>query len=680
MDGLSPGTRYEVQAALDSGFPAYDAQSTAFITAASGVIFHSFQVREASELPGDIWSDGATMWVVGAGFTGAFPALELVTDELFAYNLSTGARLPDQDIGLHSENSQATGIWSDGITMWVVDNGGGKLYAYDLATNAHVPARDIDLHASNNLAFGLTSDGSTMWVGQGFSRRLYAYDLATKARVPTKELDLSVQTIDNTFWTDGSTLWVTQRQSNKMVAYDLASKARVTARDITLHEDNGSPSGAWSNGVTMWVADLSDRVVYAYADAHLDGITADPLSAYQAKVTATVGYRFRTGPTDSLRAHLRYRTAAVDGGSPGPWVKAPPEAPTSDGRAEIMLTGLSPTTRYEVEMSLDGKFPAYRTLYIHFTTYAHAVSGILLADVNAHRAVGTVVINASGSGQAEQVHLRHRIEVAGGGSLGPWVASTTATTGADRALLDLTGLSPGTSYRVEASLDSDFPADATRFAVFDTDGIVSGISVASIAPHRAPTTVSVRRGPNQPVAGVYLRYRPHGGRGGWTVGGPVETVADQVEVTLPGLSAATSYEVQASLDAAFPADETQSASFTTADGVSSIALADITPYRASATARSAVSGRVGNEEIYLRYRTVAADDNVPGDWFTVAAERPAAVSRFNLTGLSPSTLYEVEAALSRAFPPPARFHPVGGVHHRCRRAGRRAHRKRRGRD
>ena len=84
------------------------------------------------------------------------------------------------------------GIWSDGTTMWVADEGNdepysGKIYAYDLATKARDASKDFDtlIDAGNIYPIGIWSDGTTMWVANydgdnEYNVKIYAYNLATK--------------------------------------------------------------------------------------------------------------------------------------------------------------------------------------------------------------------------------------------------------------------------------------------------------------------------------------------------------------------------------------------------------------------------------------------------------------------------------------------------------------------
>ena len=56
---------------------------------------------------------------------------------------------PSRDISLHTDNDDATGIWSDSTTIWVADDDDDKLYAYTLATSARDTSKDISLHTDN---------------------------------------------------------------------------------------------------------------------------------------------------------------------------------------------------------------------------------------------------------------------------------------------------------------------------------------------------------------------------------------------------------------------------------------------------------------------------------------------------------------------------------------------------
>ena len=69
--------------------------------------------------PRGIWSDGVTVWVLDGG-----------KDSLFAYNFASGELLAEY--ALDGANRAPHGIWSDGTTVWVSDEGAARLLAYRL--------------------------------------------------------------------------------------------------------------------------------------------------------------------------------------------------------------------------------------------------------------------------------------------------------------------------------------------------------------------------------------------------------------------------------------------------------------------------------------------------------------------------------------------------------------------
>ena len=78
-------------------------------------------------------------------------------------------------------NDATGGIWSDGATMWVMDN--PTVQAYDLATRTRAPSLDFTVDYSENGLHGIWSDATTtMWVSEYSVLR--AYDLPAGVRRP----------------------------------------------------------------------------------------------------------------------------------------------------------------------------------------------------------------------------------------------------------------------------------------------------------------------------------------------------------------------------------------------------------------------------------------------------------------------------------------------------------------
>ena len=214
-----------------------------------------------------IWSDGATMWVVDATSS---------SEKLFAYTLATGARDTSKEFNLDSGNTNPQGLWSDGTTVWVADLDDNKLYAYTLATGARDTSKEFNLYTTwgsggNRSPAGLWSDGTTMWVLNVFDRKLYAYDLATGARDAARESALAptTPTIDNAngLWSDGTTMWVADYYDEKVYAFNLATGARDTAREYDLDVNRDLTvyaTGIWSDGATLWVVEANQYEMHAY--------------------------------------------------------------------------------------------------------------------------------------------------------------------------------------------------------------------------------------------------------------------------------------------------------------------------------------------------------------------------------------------------------------------------------
>ena len=116
--------------------------------------------------PLGIWSDGTAMWVADS-----------IDDKLYAYNLDTGAREPNNDFDdVVEPRSSPYGVWGNEQTIWVVDTT-DRLRAFDRATKTRDGAKDIVLNFDNADARDIWSDGTTMWVPDSVDNKLYAYTL-----------------------------------------------------------------------------------------------------------------------------------------------------------------------------------------------------------------------------------------------------------------------------------------------------------------------------------------------------------------------------------------------------------------------------------------------------------------------------------------------------------------------
>ncbi len=214
-------------------------------------------------------------------------------DALASVTFTTGiaGQNADRDIPLHADNQNATGLWSDGTTMWVADDNHGKLFAYSLATKARDMSKDFDTlkAAGNRNPTGLWSDGTTMWVADDNHGKLFAYSLATKARDMSKDFD-TLKTAENRnptgLWSDGTTMWVADDADDKIYAYMMSNKSRDAAKDFnTVRATGNYPRGIWSDGITMWVADPDPKELNAYQMSDKSRVPAKDFITLSVAVT-----------------------------------------------------------------------------------------------------------------------------------------------------------------------------------------------------------------------------------------------------------------------------------------------------------------------------------------------------------------------------------------------------------
>ena len=211
-------------------------------------------IAAGNHTPLGIWSDGVTVWVVDG-----------IEDKLFAYSLSDGARDSGKEFDLHSSNTDPWGIWSNGETVWVADLSDDKLYAYTLAGGARDSDKDIDLHSDNPIPTGIWSDGTTVWVKDSYLIKLFAYTLSDGTRDTDKEFDLDSDHGDAAgIWSNGTTVWVADSGDSTAYAYTLSDGARDADKDVDLHASNRIATGIWSNEATVWVVDTDGDKLFAY--------------------------------------------------------------------------------------------------------------------------------------------------------------------------------------------------------------------------------------------------------------------------------------------------------------------------------------------------------------------------------------------------------------------------------
>ena len=212
--------------------------------------------------PTGLWSDGVTVWILNNAASGE-------TDRAFAYALSDGDRRAERDIEMERRNRFSHGLWSDGETLWVSDSGQDRLFAYELEGGERISTRDIELADDNANPRGIWSNGEQVYVLDTTRDSLFTYELDGGEFVAEHELP-SFGDSPRGIWSDGTTFWVSDDGANRIFAFRLeaAGLRRVEAEEITftslLKGGNSDPRGIWSDGDVLWVADAEDDRVYSY--------------------------------------------------------------------------------------------------------------------------------------------------------------------------------------------------------------------------------------------------------------------------------------------------------------------------------------------------------------------------------------------------------------------------------
>ncbi len=273
---------------------------------------------------------------------------------------------------------------------------------------------------------------------------------------------------------------------------------------------------------------------------------------------------------------------------------------------------------------------------------ADTVDKIEVEQVTKTTALVTITLSEGSS--ASQVYVHYRTTT----PQGPWSEKDPVTVIGPIARYDLPGLTPGTEYEVEASLDKAFPPTGSvseKFTTLPPDPYVSAVSAKSDAPTEATVTITIDH-PGETPNTVYVRYRTNDSQP-WSDPLISETSATgKAQVTLSGLTPGTGYEVQASLEKGFVAEQTESTSFKTLlPRVSKVDVQSKTSSGANVKVTIEDAGPDANT-VYLRYGVSSSETT-----WAAAPDKSVtgAAASFVLTGLVPGTPYTVQASLDRNF-------------------------------
>ena len=441
---------------------------------------------------------------------------------------------------------------------------------------------------------------------------------------------------------DGTTSWSTPPKTSKTkssgTTISLTGLAAGTTYEVQVWLNSGTPP----SGTQIYEFTTLEEVV---SDPSISNLEFENIG----QTSATAMVKIADAGTDMKEVYLKHSIQGEDN-----WSMLPTPTTTYRDSASIALDGLQEQTIYEVAVALSGDFNGM-TIGTFTTLAGPSLSGVSISGITQTSAVATVNIEDAGTAQ-KTVSLRHR-------RFGEteWDTARTKTTTDESAAFDLTGLSPQTKYEVEAALSSDFTDSATAtFTTLSPDPSLSNVIARDIKQTTATAAIAIAD-PGDTTHTVYLHYRTTP-QGEWSEtqtansntvtiekeesNGEISTiVVGRARVSISGLTAATEYEVQVSLDSGF--DETVSATFTTLryPSISDVDVTDIT--KTTATSKIDIADPDGSSQtVHLRYRTTTPQ----GDWSgALTTTSTTAEASINLTGLITDTEYEVEVSLTSDF-------------------------------
>ena len=351
-----------------------------------------------------------------------------------------------------------------------------------------------------------------------------------------------------------------------------------------------------------------------------------------AKVTVTIAAN--NGSTQTIS--LRYQTTPS-----GNWITIQPDPTTDTATKVVDLTGLAADTQYRVEATLTGDFnDGAKSTTFTTTSSGPGVSGVAISGETQTSATATITIANAGT-TTRTVYLQYRESVSNSWSDPPEEGtSTTATPGT--AVINLTGLTSGTQYEVQASLDNNFAAGVQSATFITEPPSASAVNVIEKSPRSAQVRVTVTE-PNGKTT-LFLRY---GTSGNWRGDFASDVSLENVDFTLSGLEPDTSYTVEASYDSSFPQDATATTAFHTPH--LNAPTVDV-PTKTQTTATVGITTLSSPDDqdgvVYLHYQ-----ETPTGTWSdTQAAIVTGGSATATLSGLTSDTEHTVEASLSRSFP------------------------------
>ena len=601
LSDLTSGTEYEVQASLDNTFPAADTISKTFTT-------HDPSL--------------SALTVMSVTLTGATLKVGILAPNGESQTINYRYRPVTQN----DWTTTATDAGSDSTTT-TTESAEFTLSGLSSGTQYEVQAT-LDSDLDNPTLSVLEATLTTLTPDPSISDvAIDAKQTTAKATITIANPGTSGNTVHLHFRVQNTNAWsspaLTSTTNTSEAIIDMTSLTESTTYEVEIALNSG-----FTNSTTVTFTTL---VTPTITSVSVDDIT---------KTTATATVAIANSDGTNRTVHLQYREK--DAVPEDTWTKAMEDSDT--GSQEFDLTSLKPGTTYEVKASFDGNFVTGVEDTEFTTTYAPSISSVSVGGITKTTATATVSI-ANPDGTSRTVHLQYREKDAD-----PEDTWTKAMEDSDTSSqeFDLTSLTPGTTYEVQASFDSNFSPhkDTTFTTVFEPS--ISAVGVGDIEKTTATATVVIAN-PDGTNKTVNLQYREYNRspEAEWTKPTPKDTDTGSETFGLTSLTPGTTYEVQASFDTNF--DTYKDTTFTTkfAPTISAVRVDPDSITKTTASVIVIIANPDGTDQtVQLQYRI----KDPQGNWSATQTEdTTTGTATINLTGLTAGTTYEVEVSLASGF-------------------------------
>ena len=383
-------------------------------------------------------------------------------------------------------------LTADTSSIEDADGLSGATFSYQWISNDGTTDTEIQDATDSTYTLSAADEGKTIKVRVTFTDDANNEETLTSTATASVAAEPSVAslTLNSDPWvvTAAVTVNVTGANGSEVHLRYRKGSDDWTTESKAVASGDSSVEFVWSylTGARTYTVEASYDSTFATGVRMVTFTTAPPeiQSAHARKVretTATIDITVVLSNGDDI--YLRYRTGG------GAWTttsKAANPDPVYHSNYVpplltwfgIPITGLTASTEYEVQVSWDSTFPAGATKTFTFTTLGLTVS---VDSIEQTTAMVTVIGTGLDSGGAN-VHLRFRT-----GS-GAWtVDRVLIPVNRDSVRFQLAELTPGTTWELEVSYDSDFRATSTRSTTFTTlppttvsDATLRGLELSNV--------------------------------------------------------------------------------------------------------------------------------------------------------------------------------------------------------